>query len=206
MAYTLNDYHQYRTADSTRIEVYSSNNVAASLLSSHKADCAALEMSTCVSEDAGSLPMPNEIFNIIDEKIKAARKRVVVTGIDAYLSLLSEENVNLFFTALRTRIDEGKLNAVYMMSAVNNPMQHFSNPKYRDSLDIIEITEDVDLFELPKIDVVSSKWVNAASNPVSYRQLLKKLEQSHSLTENHVLCLDNLHSKQAGLSENVVFY
>jgi len=208
MAYTLNEYHKHRDTNAPRIEICSSNSAAASLLSMHKeTGCDVLSVSDCVSSDAVGLPMPKEVIDVMDSKIKAANKRAVVIGIDAYLSLLSMDNAKLLFSALRTRIDAGKLNVAYVMSYVHNPKSFFTNPKYIESLDVVEINEGYDLYEPPKVEIVSSKWVNPVNNLVSFKDLLIKLE-SHFIpaTELCVLCLTDLHSGKAGLNDAITFY
>ena len=208
MPYTLNEYHKHRETNVPRIEIYSSNSAAASLLSKHKeSGCDVLPVSDCVPSDAVSLPMPNAVIAVMDSKIKAVNKRIAVTGIDAYLALLSIENVRLFFAALRTRIDAGKMNVVYLMSHAHNPKSYFTNPKYIESLDVVEINEGYDLFAPPKVEVVSSKWVNPVNNLGSFKDLLIKLEMYFIPTaEQCVLCLTDLRPGKAGLNDTVMFY
>lgn len=89
--YTLNEYYPNADSTATRAEVYSDNITAANLLARHKQK-EAVEVSVweCIGADTPNLPMPNAVMNTLDDKIRTINKRVIVTGIDAYLSLLSQ--------------------------------------------------------------------------------------------------------------------
>jgi hypothetical protein len=201
--YTLNEY--YPNADSvvTRAEVYSDNATAAKLLAHHK-QRGAVEVPVwkCVGLDTPILPMPNAIMNALDEKIRAANKRVIITGIDAYLSLLNKQNSKAFMIALHSRIDEGKLNAVYMISETRFNDMWFSNPKFENSLMVVHIGDDGQHLLQPAFTVVSDKYVRSENNPTSWRSLLKMTGQ-YEPTDSYTLVLSNYANKQAGLSDSV---
>jgi hypothetical protein len=204
MAYTLNEYYKFTFNNpcAPRVIVYPNSTVAANLLSHHKSSGAAVvSVSDCIAAGTVSLPMPDALLSSIDGKIQAQLGRVVVVGIDAYLSLLSEDNMTAFFVALRGRIDDGRLNVAYLVSDRHN--LHFDNPRYEDSLDVVKIGGDLEYAEQPKVEVVSDKWLKCG-NLADYHTLLKQLGDFLP-TGNHTLVLKDLRSEQAGLGNNVSF-
>jgi hypothetical protein len=204
MAYTLNEYCKLTFSNPTapRVILYPNNAVAASLLNHHKANgAAAVSVVDCIAAGAVRLPMPDALLPILDDKIRDQSGRVVVVGIDAYLSLLSGDNTAAFFVALRGRIDDGRLNAAYLVSHRQN--LHLDNPRYEESLDVIRVSGDLAYPEPPKVDIVSDEWVKSG-NIVDYHTLLKQFDDFLP-TGSRTLVLKNLRSKQAGLGNNVSF-
>ena len=201
--YTLNEYYPNADSTATRAEVYSDNITAANLLAYHKQK-EAVEVSVweCIGADTLYLPMPNAVMNMLDEKIRVINKRVIVTGIDAYLSLLSEQNIKAFMVALHSRIDDGKLNTAYMISNTRFDEAKFSNPKFENSLLVVHISGNGQYLAQPTFTVVSDKWVRSENNPTSWNALLQLLGQ-YEPTDSHTLVLSNYTNKQAGLSDSV---
>jgi hypothetical protein len=166
--YTLNEYYPNADSAATRAEVYSDKAMAANLLAHHKQKgTVEIPVWKCVGMDTPILPMPGAVMNVLDEKIRSVNKRVVVTGIDAYLSLLNEQNIEAFMVALHSRIDEGKLRAVYMISETRFKSAWFSNPKFENSLTVVHIGGDRQYLSLPVFTVVSDKYVRSENNPTS---------------------------------------
>lgn len=201
--YTLNEYYPYADSTSTRVEVYSDNITAANLLAYHKQK-QAVEVSVweCVDKNTLNLPMPNAIMSMLDKKIRDINKRVIITGVDAYLSLLSEKNIKAFMVSFHSRIDEGKLNATYMISNTRFDITKFSNPKFENSLLVVHISGNEQSFTQPTFIVVSDKWVRNENNPTNWKELLKLLGQ-YETTGSYMLVLNNYTKKQAGLSDSV---
>jgi len=204
MKYALNDYYMYANNTDTRVEVYSDDNTAANLLSHHKQNGAVeLAVYECVGADKSNLPMPGDLMQALDLKITAAAKRVVITGIDAYLSLLDMRNVKAFMTALHGRIDRCKLNAAYLISRNRFDGSNFTNPKYENSLQVVHIGEDVQYLTQPSVTVVPKKWAREDNNTTNWNVLLKKFGQFEP-TGEYTLVLDNYEINHAGLSDNVL--
>lgn len=200
--YTLNEYYPNANSTATRAEVYSDKNTATNLLVHHKG-MGAIEIPLwdSIGTDTLTLPMPRAVMNVLDKKISDSNKRVIITGIDAYLSLLSKQTNNDFMVALHSRIDAGKQNAVYMVSKTWFDSMKFA-PKFIDSLSVVYFVGDGQSFALPKVTVMSNKWVKAGSNPTSWNALLKTLGQFEP-AGNYTLILNNYNYAQAGLSDNI---
>ncbi|MDR1939658.1 MAG: BREX-4 system phosphatase PglZ [Clostridiales bacterium] len=211
MNYSLNEYLQYIVTDSTCVEVYSDNDMAAKLLAQHKNNNDyILSLSECISDNTYLLPTPSELIIEIDEKIHALNRRVVVIGIDGYLLLVSRQSRNAFMVALQLRIDEQKLNAAYMISKSNFDKKQFSNPKYENSLQIVNITENGKPVLPPTVRLVSQKWVENKSYCRNWIELLDMLGNFESGDNfEHIditLALSDFTLSQAGLSEGIVQY
>ena len=205
MRYTLNDYYALADSTDTRVEIYSDNNTAAQLLAHHKQNNAfELHINDCISADMLTLPMPEIIMQALDEMIINAKKRMVVTGIDAYLSLLNKQNVERFMTALYSRIDEGKLNVAYLINQYRFDDSKFSNPKYKNSLQVVHIGDDSQHMQQPSVNIVSRKWVQQGSSMPNWKSLLEVLGQFVPICEEQTLVLEKFDINQAGLSDNVV--
>jgi len=200
--YTLNEYYSNMNSTATRAEVYSDKSTATHLFVRHKKDGAIeIPLWECVGADVLTLPMPSVLMNVLDQKINTTSKRVIITGIDAYLSLLSKQTINDFILALHRRIDEGKQNAVYMVSKTRFDSTKFA-PKFVDSLSVVYIVGNVQDFIQPAVTVVSSKWVNIGNNPTNWNALLKMLGQFEP-SGDYTLILNNYNCAQAGLSNSV---
>jgi len=204
MPYTLNEYYQYANSAATRAEVYSDNTTAANLLALHKKnDAVELSLCDCVYASNILLPMPAELMSALDDKILSVQKRVIVTGIDAYLSLINAVDVRTFMAALKKRIDEEKLNAVYLLSKNRFDKTLFSNPKYENDLYIAYIFETHQQVSHPTVNVISDKWIKNENHPTDWSALLKALDKFEP-TGIHTLVMKDFSSAQAGLSDNVL--
>lgn len=204
MEYTINEYVQLNFSNpvATRVEVYPNNQVAANLLKHHKDNGeAVISISDCLTDGITTLPMPDDLLEILDSKIVAKNKRTVIVGIDAYLSLLSEHNVASFFIALRGRVDNCELNAVYMVSREKDLC--FGAPRYEESLDVIRIRGLSDDIEPPKVVVIQKKWANSVVLQ-DFKALIKQLGDFLP-TGEYKLALDNIKAEQAGLTKNLSF-
>lgn len=203
MTYTLNDYYKYANSTSTRAEVYSNNDTATALLAHHlQTGAYEINVCDCIDTQTLTLPMPNLLMPILDSKILAADKRVVVTGIDSYLSLIEDKDRKAFLTALHSRIDDDKMNVAYLMSKNKFASSSFANPKYENSLQIVHIGDEGQYLAEPSISVVSKKWVKQEGNPTDWHSLLRALGQFEP-TGDYTVVLYNGTKIQAGLSENV---
>jgi hypothetical protein len=204
MPYTLNEYYEFTNSTDTRVEVYSDNNTAAQLLAYHKQNNAfELRISDCINTDMLTLPMPDYIMQVLDEEAINTKKRIIITGIDAYLSLLNKQNVERFIIALYSRIDEGKLNVAYLISRNRFDGSKFLNPKFQNSLQVVHIGNDHQPIQQSFVNIVSQKWVQQGNNPTDWKALLEALGQFEPIGE-YMLVLDKFDINQAGISDNIL--
>ena len=207
MAYSLNDFYQLEFSNPTapRVVVYPNNSVAANLLSHYKNktnEFAVIALSDCISAGADRLPMPNDVIPNLKDRISENLKRIVLVGIDSYLSLLSESNVVAFWVAVQGILDEEALNATFMVCGDHYPTTRFS-PHYSESKKVLQITGTFEVLTLPRIKVVSNKWVKTG-DAIDYKSLLERLG-SFLPTGEHTLVMNNLRTEHAGLSSAVSF-
>ncbi|MDP3049850.1 MAG: BREX-4 system phosphatase PglZ, partial [Eubacteriales bacterium] len=205
MAYSLNTYSQYRKSKDTRLEIYPNNDVAAQLLSLHRQDGSAVfSVSECISDLANNLPMPNDVFAEIDKQVRVSTNRMVVVGIDAYLSLLDEENISAFMTALFGRIDAQKLNAAFFVfiDNWNSVKHHYVNPKYENSLQVVSLLGSATYIQSPSVAIVPSKWYSGNDSVDGFRKLIKSMGD-FATTGDFTVTLDDFIAARAGLSQNV---
>lgn len=199
--YTLNEYYQLPKTTSTRVEVYSSNEIAANLLSFHKKDdCIEVPLCECVGDN---FPMPNDIMRELDKKINSSAHRVVITGIDGYLSLLSEDNINAFMYSMLNRINQSKLNAVYMVGNTYFKNDVFSNPKYIDSFDVVKLGNGEAIEEIIRVDVAPKDWIPENKYLKSWKDLLKTMGMFSPMSGDYILALPNFTYKQIGFSNRL---
>ena len=205
MRYTLNEYYPHANSTATRAEVYSDNITAANLLAYHMQNGAVeLAVSDCISTNELRLPMPDALMQALDPKIAAANKRVIITGIDAYVMLLSKENTDVFMVALHKRIDTGKLNAAFLMGDNYFDGSVFSNEKYEDALGVVYIGDTQQPLTLLTVSVIPEKWIRSDSSSTSWNALLKNLGKFEPPSGDYTLVLDNYFNKQPGLSDIVL--
>lgn len=203
MIYTLNDYCQYASNNVTSIVVCPSKETETNLLSFHiQNGTTPLYISDCVIETAQRLPMPEQLMQDLDQKILTAQKRVIVVGIDSYLSLIGKEVKNDFMIALYNRIGSQKLNAVYIIGTDYFDATKFSNPKYENSLQVVHISGNVQSLAEPTVSVVPHKWIEPRNNPTTWHEVLELLCK-FGPTGDYKLVLNDFSIKQSGLSDNV---
>jgi hypothetical protein len=189
------------------MEFYSDDNTAARLLANHKnAGDIELQVSECVDPLASNIPMPNTIIRNLKDRITSLEERAVVTGIDAYLVLLSKDNVKAFMIALREILEENKLNSAYIISNSLFDPEIFNNPKYENSQQIVFVGEvnqpPLSQDKSITISIVPQKWVVNSSNPTNWQALLKRIGK-FKVSGDFVLELGAFSSKLSGLS-NIV--
>ncbi|KUK63335.1 MAG: Uncharacterized protein XD84_2093 [Desulfotomaculum sp. 46_80] len=201
---TFNEYVELSDSTDTRIVLYPNGNIAANVLSHHKGVGAlVLSLRDCVDKSVVSLPMPNLVMNSVFEFAKNNNARIVIVGIDAYLTLVSDTNKNAFFTALYGVIDKNELNVVFLMSDNNNIASHFANPKYQNSLQIIYIDGEKITAPSPTITLAPSRWFSDTKKQISnFHDLIKALGDFLP-TGDVMVALSGYSSKQAGLSIDV---
>ncbi|GAB1476868.1 hypothetical protein MASR2M70_17040 [Bacillota bacterium] len=203
MTYTLNRYFKATFSDpnAPRVIVYPNNDAAAHVLNHHKGKGATvIKAADCLPDNCTRLPMPNVLMSAIDAKIQALSGRALVVGLDAYLALLETENVTVFMSELRSRLDGNTLNADYLLSIRNKP--NFV-PRYEESRSIVTIENgNEETLDPLSIQAYSDKWVKSGGI-TGYKQLLG--QSPYEPSGNYTLILSGLTEKQAGIGNAVSF-
>ena len=200
---TVNDYFLPYNSISARVQLFPNSAEAANLINRHRAmHSQLLPIADCLPDAADRLPMPDELWKRIDEKLDGYNTHVVVTGIDAYLSLISEGDVEAFFVALKGRVDADIRNVTYLLS--KRYSTHFSAPRYKESRTVVNFSGETEEIEPLLIEVVSDKWVKPDGKLTDYNSLLKRLGDALPKGK-HILVINDLKIRQAGLSSCVSF-
>ncbi len=202
MEYTLNDFFQMMdTICTSRVLVYPNRETAVQLVK-HLEDSGSvvIRLSDCLPQESKYLPMPYRVMPMIDEKILASGRRVLVLGLDAYLELLDASAVNSFMTGLHKRLDESTMNVDYLLSAYNKPPLL---PRYEESLRMICFKGDVEKQGPFTVTAYSDEWAKE-SDCNSYSELLAQVD-SLLPSGSYTLTLKNMSDCQAGLGTTVTF-
>ena len=203
MAYTLNRYFQalFSNSNAPRVIVHPNNDTAAKLLLHHKGrGSTVIRVSDCLSDNCMNLPMPDVVMATVDAEIQKLNGRAFVVGLDAYLALLNTENVAFFMSELRSRLDDNKLNADYLLSAHTKP--NFVS-RYEESRSVVVIEDKEETLEPLSIMAYSDKWVKSVGC-FGYKKLLGQMSQ-YEPSGNYTLVLAGLIEKQAGIGNAVTF-
>lgn len=199
--YTLNEYYPLAETTSPRVEVYSSNEIAANLLSFHKSEgVVEVPVCDCVGD---LLPMPDELMRGLDKRIASYKQRVVITGIDSYLFLLSEKNARDFWVGLQKRLDQNKQNAVYMVGNLYFNCKVFSNPRYENSLDVVALGDEEVTEGTVQVDVAPGELLPENKYLKSWNEVLRTMGKFSPMNGDYSLALPNYTYKYIGLSNKV---
>jgi hypothetical protein len=201
-----NDYSSELDTDDTRIEAYYDDLTATNLLLLHKNNGnLEIKLSDCFKNAEDILPLPSEIIPALNNKIRQTNQRVVVTGIDSYLTLLDINFRESFNSWLKENLDKNKLNVSYMLNRNYLCMEIFSNNKYEDSLQVVIINDgEEETPESPVIYVIPAKWYSDNMQYInSWEKLLIKLGPFNPKNE-HNLILSSFEKAQPGLASTVI--
>ena len=204
MEYTVNSYQKLAGKPPARIELYPNNNEAAKMLAMHiTSGCKQIYIWELLDENSPTLPLPNKIVKLIREKATGVASGSVVLGVDAYLSLLDEQNKQQFHLAIRQILDEQKLRVVFLMSRSMFRAHSFLNPKYENSLQLIHISGEISEQPVPQILVYPERFVPQNTNFCGYKDLMRHFGQDVD-SSKYIIVLPSV-IKQAGLSNDVHF-
>jgi len=203
MKYDLNQYAELQPFSGTRLVIYPSRDIAVSLVASSSTE-KIIRVSDCIDRTSAILPMPHELFQILDSIIDHKGDRVIVIGLEAYISLLADEQEANCISILLRRLDSDKLDVTYLLHATHD-YSAFKNPKYRDSRRLIEMSGCLEEYQRPSVHVYPEKWMKEPDAPHSFAALLARMDDySPASTEDYkMLCPEA--SAQAGLGTNVIY-
>lgn len=204
MTYTLNGYFNIslRDPNAARVVVYPNDTIAAQLQNYHVGQgMTVIHAADCLAEGCTYLPMPDTVMRSLDAKIQTASGSVLVVGLDAYLALVDARGLQVFLAELRKRLDHGRQEVIYLLSAGNKPCLE---PRYEESRSIICIEDDTKetLTEL-SVYAYPAQWA-PTGGAAGYRELLVEMGPYQPSGE-HTLALSGLTGGQAGISSAITF-
>ena len=200
----MNKYLQltFSNPNAPRVIVYPNNTTAAQLLNYHKEQGSKVVcVADCISEKDTFLPMPDTIMSVLDANINVLNGRVIVIGLDSYISLLSADGVAVFRSELRSRLDANELNADFLLSVHNNP--DFA-PRYQEARSVVIINGNEEELDPLSIRAFSDKWVKTGGFK-GYKELLSQNAFQYESSGEHTLILKDLIEAQAGIGNAVTF-
>lgn len=205
MEYTINSYQKLEGKPPARIELYPNNNEAANLLAMHiSSGHKQIYIWDLLDVNSLTFPLPAKIIKLIREKVTGVAITSVILGVDAYLSLLGEDNRQQFHLAMRQMLDEQKLHIVFLMSRSLFRAHSFSNPKYENSLQLIRISGTISEQPAPQVFVYPERFVPQDTNFRGYKDLMKHFGQDVD-SSKYIVVLPSVAIKQAGQSSDVHF-
>ena len=200
----MNKYLQltFSNPNAPRVIVYPNNTTAAQLLNYHKEQGSKVVcVADCISDKDTFLPMPDAVMNVLDAKINALNGRVIVVGLDSYISLLSADGVAVFKSELRSRLDANNLNADFLLSVHSKP--DFAT-RYQEARSVVIIDGNEEVLDPLSIRVFSDKWVKTGGFR-GYKELLSQNAFQYEPSGEHTLILKDLTEAQAGIGNAVTF-
>ena len=203
MLYDLNAFFHFdhNNQSNSRVLVYPNQEIAAKLLN-HTKERGAKEINVaeCIPEDASRLPMPHILMETIDGIIRNQSGYFVVIGLDAYLALLTMENIAVFTNELRSHLDENDLHVDYLLSA--NNQFHFSS-RYEESRKVVFLSGTEETPTPLHIRVFHKKWTRPGED-VGFPALLRRMASFNPGGE-YTVFLPDVPSGQPELGRAVTF-
>lgn len=208
MAISLNEYiaHCRQKTNDTRVVVFPNTDIGTRLIGFHFGQKhKEIVVGELIDNTSGILPMPGKIMQAIQETINKSATHCYVTGIDAYLLLLEASKADEFFTALLALVDGGKANATFILNSNHNLKPVFSNPKYRDGMQLIYLEGMSDSFIMPNITLIPARWRSKNSFD-GFKGFLSHLHTGFMIPSggDFTVAIQNYKSKIAGLSAHIL--
>ena len=143
MAFNIHSYTTMLPTSKARLVIYPCASLAHTALTIHKKGGEkAVCVSTFIHEGSATLPMPNELFETFDEWIQVQKAPVVVTGLDAYISLLATPEQERAISSMRKRIDKNKRPFTFLLRSCPNINAIFNKPGYTEGCQLVELTDN----------------------------------------------------------------
>lgn len=203
MKYTLNEYYPYCGKPITSVVICPNNDVETKLRAYLKQNHATIvPLYELVDEHSDKFPMPKDMMNSIDSLND--NSLIVFTGIDAYISLLDDENAYSFAVSIFKHIEKQNLHAIFIIHDSSMFKSLFTNPKYEGSMQYITLSGNIDAAVQPSISVIPQKWILDSENNYTFKKMLKDITESNS-AEDYIVITNNITTRQAGLGNNVLF-
>ncbi len=167
MKYTQSEYAPYMKEAGVRIEVYPNNEVAAKTVAAYEEmGFSTVPLYQLIAHGANNLPSPKKMISQVESYASNCRKNIVFTGLDAYLLLQNNEDQNDFIIGLRGLVDKDKGTVRFLISSRFDLKKIFANPRYKDSLQLVEF-EGAEVYDENPVSIklIRNDW--CASNRIS---------------------------------------
>ena len=175
MKYSLNDYYPTMSERCVRLDVLPNRETAAKLVAEYKnRGFRVVRCCQLFSHNIVGIPMPKEVIGALSAFIEDNESGAVITGIDAYLAFLQPREEKDFIIGLKNLIDKSKANARILLSVRSSIDEVFTNPKYRDGLQLVEFVGEPDDNHDLLIQLFPRKWI---SNILHVPEIVDVMEQ-----------------------------
>ena len=203
MPYELNAFFHFdnRNQSNSRVLVYPNQDVAAKLLN-HMKERGAKEISVaeCIPKDTARLPMPHVLMDTVDKVIRNQGGYFVVVGLDVYLALLEAENIAVFMTELRKRLDKESLHVDYLLSS----SYHLPfTSRYEEARKVVFLNGTEKTPEPFHIRVYHNQWAKP-DDDIGFNALLRRIDPFNP-SGKYAIFLPDISSGQSGLGKAVTF-
>lgn len=203
MSYDLNAFFHFnsRNQSTSRVMVYPNQDIAAKLLNYVKGlGAQEISVAECIPEGACRLPMPHVLMDAIDRAARNQGGYSAVVGLDAYLALLEAENVAVFMSELRKRLDKDALHIDYLLSG-NYPLPFVA--RYKEARKVVVLDGEEETPEPFRIYAYQKQWAKPGDD-IGFRALLRRTA-SFCPSGEYAIFLPDISSAQPGLGTAVAF-
>lgn len=203
MSYDLNAFFHFnsRNQSTSRVMVYPNQDIAAKLLNYVKGlGAQEISVAECIPESACRLPMPHVLMDAIDRAARNQGGYSAVVGLDAYLALLEAENIAVFMSELRKRLDKDALHIDYLLSG-NCPLPFAA--RYDEARKVVVLDGVEETPEPFRIYAYQKQWAKPGDD-IGFHALLRRTA-SFCPSGEYAIFLPDISSAQSGLGKAVTF-
>lgn len=203
MSYDLNTFFHFnsRNQSTSRVMVYPNQDIAAKLLNYVKGlGAQEISVAECIPESACRLPMPHVLMDDIDRVARNQGGYSAVVGLDAYLALLEAENIAVFMSELRKRLDKDALHIDYLLSG-NCPLPFAA--RYEEARKVVVLDGEEETPEPFRIYAYQKQWAKPGDD-IGFHALLRRTA-SFCPSGEYAIFLPDISSAQSGLGKAVTF-
>lgn len=203
MSYDLNAFFHFnsRNQSTSRVMVYPNQDIAAKLLNYVKGlGAQEISVAECIPEGTCRLPMPHVLMDAIDRAARNQGGYSAVVGLDAYLALLGAENVAVFMSELRKRLDKDALHIDYLLSG-NYPLPFAA--RYEEARKVVVLDGEEETPEPFRIYAYQKQWAKPGDD-IGFHALLRRTA-SFCPSGEYAIFLPDISSAQPGLGTAVAF-
>lgn len=159
MKYSLNEYLPYIEDKTARVVIYPNKELAARIVSEYKARGADVKsLYELISKETNYIPNPGSVVRLIDNYAHGSTNLKVLLGVESYLAFLSFYEVKEFFIGIRNFFDRFDVPIHILISKKYDTCLGMTNPKYEDSMYIVQFDGQSDDIPDLNITLVPDRW------------------------------------------------